>query len=126
VEYAVQSASDLRVARAVGVESEMELPFAALHQVCGPMLDHLERLPPPQREALRIVFGLSGGPAPDGFLVGLAVLTLLSDVAEERALLCVVDDVSGGIMFPCQQPAVCVSVHLDFDLPVVETRPTRT
>jgi hypothetical protein len=56
----------------------------------------------------------------------LAVLTLLSDVAEERALLCVVDDVSGGIMFPCQQPAVRVSVHLDFDLPVVETRPTKT
>jgi DNA-binding CsgD family transcriptional regulator/tetratricopeptide (TPR) repeat protein len=92
LEYAVNSASDLRVARAVGVESEMELPFAALHQVCAPMLDHLERLPPPQREALQVVFGLSGGPVPDGFLVGLAVLTLLSEVAEERSLLCVVDD----------------------------------
>ena len=90
--YAVESASDLRVARAVGVESEMELPFAALHQVCAPMLDHLERLPPPQREALRVVFGVSGGPAPEGFLVGLAVLTLLSEVADERPLLCVVDD----------------------------------
>ena len=92
LEYAVQSASDLQVARAVGVESEMELPFAALHQVCAPMLDHLERLPPPQREALRVVFGISGGPAPEGFLVGLAVLTLLSEVADEHPLLCVVDD----------------------------------
>ncbi len=92
LEYAVQSASDLRVVRAAGVESEMELPFATLHQVCAPMLDHLEQLPLPQREALQIVFGLSSGPAPDGFLVGLAVLTLLSEVAEERSILCVVDD----------------------------------
>ncbi|MGH3041924.1 MAG: ATP-binding protein, partial [Gaiellaceae bacterium] len=94
LEYVVRCASDsdLRVARAVGVESEMELPFAALHQVCATMLDHLEQLPPPQHEALRIVFGLSSGLAPDGFLVGLAVLTLLSEVAEEHPLLCVVDD----------------------------------
>jgi DNA-binding CsgD family transcriptional regulator/tetratricopeptide (TPR) repeat protein len=92
LEYAVRSASGLQVSRAVGVESEIELPFAALHQVCAPILDHLERLPSPQRDALRIVFGMSGGPAPDGFLVGLAVLTLLSDVAEEHPLLCVVDD----------------------------------
>jgi DNA-binding CsgD family transcriptional regulator len=92
LEYAVQSASGLRVLRAVGIESEMELPFAALHQVCAPILDHLERLPSPQREALRIVFGLSDGPAPGGFLVGLAALTLLSEVAEEHPLLCVVDD----------------------------------
>jgi DNA-binding CsgD family transcriptional regulator len=92
LQYAVQSASDLQVARAVGVESEMELPFAALHQVCAPMLDHLERLPSPQREALGVVFGISDGPAPEGFLVGLAVLTLLSEVADEHPLLCVVDD----------------------------------
>ena len=92
LEYAFKSASDLRVARAVGVESEMELPFAALHQLCAPMLDQLERLPPPQREALQVVFGITGGPAPEGFLVGLAVLTLLADVAEEQSLLCVVDD----------------------------------
>ena len=70
----------------------MELAFAALHQLCAPMLDHLERLPAPQREALGIVFGLIEGDAPDGFLVGLAVLSLLSEVAEERPLLCVVDD----------------------------------
>ena len=92
LEYAVESASGLRVLRAVGVESEMELPFAALHQLCAPVLDHLERLPAPQREALRIVFGLSAGPPPDRFLVALAVLTLVAEVAGERPLLCVVDD----------------------------------
>ena len=92
LEYAVESASDMHVSRAIGVESEMELPFAALHQVCGPMLDRLGRLPPPQREALEVVFGLNGGTAPDGFLVGLAVLTLLSEAVEEHPLLCAVDD----------------------------------
>ena len=70
----------------------MELAFASLHQLCAPMLDRLERLPAPQRQALEIVFGLSAGAAPDRFLVGLAVLSLLSEVDEERPLLCVVDD----------------------------------
>jgi DNA-binding CsgD family transcriptional regulator len=92
LEYLVESASDLTVARAVGVESEVELAFASLHQLCAPLLDRLERLPGPQRDALRIVFGLSAGPAPDRFLVGLAVLSLVSEVAEQRPLLCVVDD----------------------------------
>ena len=92
LEYLIESASDLAVARAVGVESEMELAFASLHQLCAPMLDRLERLPVPQRQALEIVFGLSAGAAPDRFLVGLAVLSLVSDVAEDRPLLCVVDD----------------------------------
>ena len=92
LEYAVDAASDLRVVRAVGVESEMELAFAALHQLCAPMLDRLDRLPGPQRDALATTFGCSDGPAPNRFLVGLAVLGLLSDVAEERPLLCVVDD----------------------------------
>jgi DNA-binding CsgD family transcriptional regulator len=82
----------LTVVRAVGVESEMELAFASLHQLCGPMLDRLEKLPAPQRQALEIVFGQSAGAAPDRFLVGLAVLSLLSAVADERPLLCVVDD----------------------------------
>ena len=90
--YAVQEAADLRVARAVGVESEMELAFAALHQLCGPMLDRLDRLPEPQRAALGTAFGLEAGPPPDRFLVGLAVLSLLSEVAAERPLMCVVDD----------------------------------
>jgi DNA-binding CsgD family transcriptional regulator len=87
-----ESASDLTVLRATGVESELELAYASLHQLCVSLLDGLERLPGPQRRALEIVFGLSGGAAPDRFLVGLAVLSLLSEMAEERPLLCLVDD----------------------------------
>jgi DNA-binding CsgD family transcriptional regulator len=92
VEYLIESASELTVVRAIGVESEMELAFASLHQLCAPMLHRLDRLPDPQRRALEIVFGLSAGAAPDRFLVGLAVLSLVSEMAEERPLLCVVDD----------------------------------
>ena len=92
LEHLVASASDLTVTRAVGVESEMELAFASVHQLCMPLLDRLEKLPGPQREALRTVFGLAAGPTPDRFLVGLAVLSLLSEAAEDRPLLCVVDD----------------------------------
>ena len=92
LEHLVESASDLTVIRAVGVESDMELAFASLHQLCAPLLDRLEGLPAPQRDALRIVFGVSAGAAPDRFLVGLAVLSLFSEAAEERPLLCVVDD----------------------------------
>src|SRR3954462_10091516 len=92
LEYGIGGGTDRTVLRAVGVGSEMELPFAALHQLCAPMLDRLERLPSPQRDALRTTFGLGAGGAPDRFLVGLATLSLLAEVAEERALLCVVDD----------------------------------
>jgi DNA-binding CsgD family transcriptional regulator len=92
LDYAIAAAPDLRVLRAVGVESETELAFASLQHLCAPMLDRLERLPSPQQDALRVAFGLSGGQAPDRFLVGLAALTLLSEVAEERALLCTLDD----------------------------------
>ncbi|HTU07425.1 MAG TPA: AAA family ATPase [Trebonia sp.] len=92
LDEAVGSVPDMQVARAAGVESEMELPFAALHQLCGPMLDRLERLPDPQRDALSTAFGLAAGPPPDRFLVGLAVLSLLSEVAGERPLVCVVDN----------------------------------
>jgi DNA-binding CsgD family transcriptional regulator len=92
LEYVVEQASDCRVERAVGVQSEMELAFAALHQLCAPILDRLERLPTPQRDALLTAFGVSPGPAPDLFFVGLAVLSLLSDVADERPLICLVDD----------------------------------
>jgi DNA-binding CsgD family transcriptional regulator len=90
--YLIDSASDLTVDRAAGVESEMELAFASLHQLCAPMLGRLEILPAPQRQALETVFGLSDGAAPDRFLVGLAVLSLFSEAAEERPVLCVVDD----------------------------------
>src|SRR5580693_7590564 len=92
LDYLAEHASGCLVTRAAGVQSEMELAFAGLHQLCAPMLDHAESLPGPQREALMTAFGLSAGPAPDRFLVGLAVLGLLSETAEERPLLCVVDD----------------------------------
>jgi DNA-binding CsgD family transcriptional regulator len=92
LEYVRERASGFRIAQAGGVESEMELPFAGLQQVCAPLLDRLEHLPGPQRDALRLAFGLSEGAAPDRFLVSLAVLSLLSDVAEERPLVCLVDD----------------------------------
>ena len=92
LEYVAGAAADMRLARAVGVESEMELAFASMHQLCAPLLDRLEVLPGPQRDALEIAFGLRAGTAPDRFLIGLAVLTLLSEMAEERPLLCVIDD----------------------------------
>jgi DNA-binding CsgD family transcriptional regulator/tetratricopeptide (TPR) repeat protein len=90
--YCARQASGFRVARIAGVESEMELPFAGLHQLCAPMLDRLSALPQPQRDALSVALGLASGPAPDRFLVALAALSLLSEVAAERPLLCFVDD----------------------------------
>ncbi len=92
LEYLIETAQDLTVVRAGGVESEMELAYSNLHLLCGPMLTWLERLPGPQRQALETVFGLSVGPPPDRFLVGLGVLGLLSEAGDERPLLCVVDD----------------------------------
>ena len=94
LEYLAEQASGwgCRVARAVGVQSEMELAFAGLHQLCAPMLGRVERLPAPQHEALQTAFGLSAGPPPDRFFVGLAVLSLLAEVAGERPLICLVDD----------------------------------
>jgi hypothetical protein len=92
LQHVLERSSGCRVARAVGVQSEMELPFAALHQLCATMLDRLERLPEPQRDALGTAFGLSGGGPPERFLVGLAVLSLFSDAAEERPLVCLIDD----------------------------------
>ncbi|WP_405866261.1 AAA family ATPase [Streptomyces sp. NBC_00005] len=92
LEYLAVQARGCRVVRAAGVESEMELAFAGLHQLCAPVLDRLEHLPVPQREALRTAFGMSEGPAPDRFLIGLAVLGLLSEVAEQQPLMCLVDD----------------------------------
>ena len=92
LEYAIGSATGLRVAQVAGVESEMELAFAALQQLCAPMLDKLAGLPDPQRDALGVAFGLNTGAAPDRFLVGLAALSLLSEAAEQQPLLCVIDD----------------------------------
>jgi DNA-binding CsgD family transcriptional regulator len=92
LEYAAEAGGDFRVARAVGVEGEMELAFAALQQLCSHSLDLLEHLPAPQREAIEVALGLSAGRPPSAFLVGLAVLNILSEAAEERPLLCLVDD----------------------------------
>jgi DNA-binding CsgD family transcriptional regulator len=88
----VEKATTLRIVRSAGVEGEMELPFAAVQQLCAPILAVGERLPPPQRDALDIAFGLSPGPVPNPFLVALAVLGLLSEAARERGLFCVIDD----------------------------------
>jgi DNA-binding CsgD family transcriptional regulator len=92
LEYLAGRAAGCRVVRVVGVQSEMELAFAGLHQLCTPLLEHLEGLPVPQREALRVAFALSAGPAPDRFVVGLAVLGLVSEAAGERPLVCLVED----------------------------------
>jgi DNA-binding CsgD family transcriptional regulator/tetratricopeptide (TPR) repeat protein len=86
------SGSGCRVARAAGVQSEMELAFAGLHQLCAPMLNRAERLPEPQRDALQTAFGIAAGSPPDRFLVGLAALSLLTGVAGERPLICLIDD----------------------------------
>ena len=92
VRYIARQAAGFRVAQIAGVEAEMELPFAGLHRLCSPMLSRLDALPDPQQNALRVAFGLSSGDAPDRFLAALAALTLLAEVAEERPLLCLVDD----------------------------------
>ena len=90
--YAARQASGFRLAEIAGVEPEMELAYAGLHQLCAPMLGRLVDLSEPQRDALRVAFGLSGGDPPDRFLVALAALSLLAAVAHDRPLLCLVDD----------------------------------
>jgi DNA-binding CsgD family transcriptional regulator len=92
LDYLTAAAPDVNVVRAVGVESEMELAYAGLHQLCAPILNRLGALPTPQRDALEVVFGRSAGAAPDRFVVGLGVLSLLSEAADDRTVLCVVDD----------------------------------
>jgi DNA-binding CsgD family transcriptional regulator len=92
LQYAAGHASGFRVAQVTGAEAEMELPFAGVHQLCAPVLDQLNALPRPQRDALNVALGLASGDVPERFLVGLAVLGLLSAAAEERPLLCLVED----------------------------------
>jgi DNA-binding CsgD family transcriptional regulator len=92
LDYVAEHASGCRVVRAAGVQSEMELAFAGLHQLLGPMLDRLDHLPVPQHDALRTAFGVSPGAAPDRFFIGLAVLNLLSDAADDQPVICLVDD----------------------------------
>ena len=92
LDYAAECAADLQLVRIVAVESETSLGFAAVHRLLLPFLHSVDRLPGPQRRALSVAFGLVTGPPADPFLVGLAVLTLLADVAEVRPVLCVIDD----------------------------------
>jgi DNA-binding CsgD family transcriptional regulator len=92
LDLAVELGDDFNVVRTAGVEGETELPYAALQQLSAPILDRGAGLPDPQREALSVAFGLTAGRAPNPFLVGLAVLGLLSEAAEDQPLLCVVDD----------------------------------
>src|SRR5580693_4656553 len=109
--YLMKRAGGCQVIEAAGVESEMELAFAALHQLCAPFLDRLERLPGPQRDALSTAFSLQNGATPDRFAVGLAVLSLLSEVAGERPLVCVVDD-AHWLDRPSAQALAFVARHL--------------
>ncbi|WP_202873059.1 helix-turn-helix transcriptional regulator [Kribbella capetownensis] len=92
LDYLAGHAGDCRVARAAGVEAEMELPFAGLHQLCLPLMDHVDQLPRPQREALAVAFGLEAGGPPDRFLVSAAALSLLAEASDQKPLLCVIDD----------------------------------
>ena len=92
LEYLAWTAAACRVLDAAGVQSEMEIAFAGLHQLCSPMLEHVVTIPDPQRDALQITFGMTPGPVPDPFMVGLGVLSLLSEVAAEQPLVCIVDD----------------------------------
>lgn len=92
LEFVSEHASDFRRVHVAGVQAEMELAFAGLQQLCGPLFDHLDELPEPQREALAVAFGRGVGPTPDRFLVGLAVLSLMAATANHQPLLCVVDD----------------------------------
>src|SRR5262249_7643773 len=92
LEHAIHAGPDFTLVRATGVEADMELAFAALHEVCAPLLGLLSQLPDPQRAALELTFGLSRGPAPDRFLVALAVLGLFSEASSDRPVMCVVDN----------------------------------
>jgi hypothetical protein len=111
LEYLIERASGCRIARVAGTESETGLAFAGLHQLCAPFLDRLERLPGPQRDALGMAFSLRDGDAPDRFVVGMAVLSLLCDVAADRPLVCVADDVQ-WLDQPSVQALAFVARHL--------------
>src|ERR1700749_2818637 len=90
--YVSEQASEFRCVQVAGVQSDMELAFAGLQQLCAPLINRFDELPPPQREALNVAFGRGVGPTPDRFLVGLAVLSLMAAASNEQPLLCIIDD----------------------------------
>jgi DNA-binding CsgD family transcriptional regulator len=124
LDYMIDAAADCRLVRAAGIESEMELPFAGVHQLCSPLLDGLDGLPAPQAEALGTAFGLRAGRPPDRFLIGLAVLTLLSERAADRPLVCLVDDAQ-WLDYASAQTLAFVARRLAAE-PVVMVFATRT
>ena len=138
MDYLANTSAGCLVVHVAGVESEMELAFAAVHQLCTPMLDRLGDLPAPQRDALNTAFGLAMGEAADRFLVGLAVLNLLSAVAEEQPLVCLVDDaqwldqVSAQLLGFVARRVLAESIALVFavrdtsDVPMLDGLPERT
>jgi len=127
--YCARQASGFRLEQIAGVESEMELPFAGLHRLCAPLLEHLDALPEPQQVALRVALGLESGEAPDRFLVALAALSLLAEVSAQRPLLCFVDDAqwldgaSGQVMGFVARRLLAESVALIFGVRDPADRP---
>lgn len=102
LEYVSELASGIRCVQVAGVQSDMELAFAGLQQLCAPLLNHLDELPEPQREALNVAFGRGVGATPDRFLVGLAVLSLIAAAANDQPLLCLIDDAQCSTRCRCR------------------------
>src|SRR4029079_5323554 len=117
LEQLIEDATGCTVARATGVQADMELPFAGLQQLVGSTLGSLERLPDPQREAVEVAFGLRTGPAPDRFEVGLAMLGLLAEAAEQEPVVCIVDDAQWLDQASARAVAVSAPTHIGRAVP---------
>ena len=135
LEYLTQRATDCRVVQVAGVESEMELPYAGLQQLCAPVLEGMDGIPAPQRDAVGVAFGLTAGPPPDRFLIGLGALYLLAEASERQPLVCVIDDAQWldrislqTIVFlarrlMAERIAVVIAVRVPSEVPVLDEPP---